>query len=119
MGMKKLGPKDFEGDKVKIKGPLGVLFYAEWCPFCMEFKPYFEALNPKGFELALADLSNEANPLWDDFRIEVVPTLIAFKNGKAIWRKDGVLSQGLRKEDLEEMRRVLHRKNYPNHHYQV
>lgn len=101
--MRRLSPEDFEGVSLKLKAPTGVLFYAEWCPFCIEFNPYFEAVRPKGFELALADISDEDNPLWDDFEIKVVPTLIAFKEGKAVWRKDGVLSQGLREEDLKDM----------------
>jgi len=101
--MRRLSPEDFEGVSLKLKAPTGVLFYAEWCPYCIEFKPSFEAVRLKGFELAFADISDEDNPLWDDFEIKVVPTLIAFKEGKTLWRKDGVLSQGLRTEDLEDM----------------
>jgi len=101
--MRRLRLDDFNGKDIITRTPIAVLFHAEWCPFCIAFKPKFEATVPKGFELAIADLSDWGNPLWEDFGIRVVPTLIAFKNGKAIWRRDGRYLRGLKNKDLEAM----------------
>ncbi len=87
---------------LKSKEPILAVFYAEWCPFCRAFIPEFESVKPNGFELAKVDLSDWENPLWEEFKVDVVPTLIAFKNGEVIARRDGVLGKGLQRKDLDE-----------------
>jgi thioredoxin-like negative regulator of GroEL len=101
--MRELAYEDFEGQSIRTKATIGVFFYAKWCPFCRACKPDFEALKPNRFELALADLSEKNNPLWEDFDIKTVPMIIVFKDGKAVWRKDGKPFLGLGKKDLKAM----------------
>jgi thioredoxin-like negative regulator of GroEL len=48
------------------------------------------------------DLSDDNNPLWDAFSIEVVPTIIVFKDGKTEFRKDGVFGRGLSEKAIDE-----------------
>lgn len=48
------------------------------------------------------DISDYENPLWETFRIGVVPTIIIFKEGKAVFRKDGVLGRGLSQKAIDE-----------------
>jgi thioredoxin 1 len=105
--MKQFAPGDFEDGCIKTKELIGVLFYADWCPFCMDFKPRFEAVQPSGFELGLANISEDDNPLWEDFNIKRVPTIVVFRDGKQVWRKDSPPFIGLRKSDLKEMLKVL------------
>jgi thioredoxin 1 len=105
--MKHLAPTDFEGQTLKTEELIAVLFYADWCPFCMDFRPRFEAVQPGGFELGLANISDDDNPLWEDFNIKRVPTVVIFKGGQPIWRKDSPPFVGLRKSDLKEMVNVL------------
>jgi thioredoxin 1 len=91
-----LSPSDFDGKRLKKGGTLAVLFAAEWCPFCRRFSPIFESvLTEKGMPVTLVDLSDLGNPLWETFDIEVVPTVMVFKDGELIYRMDGVLGQGL------------------------
>lgn len=92
---------------LKSKQPVIAVFYAEWCPFCRAFIPEFDNAKPTGFELAKVDLSDWDNPLWEQYNVDVVPTLIAFKNGEVIARKDGVLGGGLQRKDLEEFLKQL------------
>jgi len=100
----KLGPSDFLGKHLKKNGTLAVLFAAEWCPFCRRFSPIFNsALIEKGLPGAQADLSDLENPLWEAFDIEVVPTVMVFKNGELIYRKDGVLGRGLPDTAMNEV----------------
>ena len=70
-----------------------VLFYATWCGYCARIKPTFETISKNdNREFVLVDISNEDSPLWDEFEIEVVPTIIQFKNGIPGKRISGVLT---------------------------
>jgi thioredoxin-like negative regulator of GroEL len=100
----KLGSADFDGKRLKKTGTLAVLFAAEWCPFCRRFSPIFEsALRAKNVSGALADLSEFENPLWETFDIQVVPTVMVFKDGELVYRKDAVLGQGLPNDAMDEV----------------
>lgn len=100
----KLGSVDFDGKRLKKTGTLAVLFAAEWCPFCRRFSPIFEsALRAKNVSGALADLSDFQNPLWETFDIQVVPTVMVFKDGELVYRKDAVLGQGLPNDAMVEV----------------
>jgi|HubBroStandDraft_1064217.scaffolds.fasta_scaffold07693_5 thioredoxin 1 len=106
--MEKLGPGEFEGKRLKRRGTWVVAFSADWCPFCRSFLPEFEALRGSGpFEIAVGDLTDETSPLWDRFEVEVVPTLVAFREGEAIFRRDGRLGRGLGPADFEALRTAL------------
>jgi len=86
------------------------LFTAEWCPFCRRFTPVFEsAVKEKEIPWAYVDVSDLMNPLWDTFDIQVVPTIIVFRDGNAAFRKDGILGRGLSAQDVEEA--TQHAKN--------
>jgi len=91
-----LRPSDFDGTKLKKPGTMAVLFTAQWCPFCREFEPIFQsAKEESGVGKAVADMSDQENPLWEIFDLRVVPSIIVFRDGVSILRKDGVLGKGL------------------------
>jgi thioredoxin len=92
---------------LKNKTPVLAVFYAEWCPFCISFLPEFEQLKSENFEVAEVDISDEENPLWEEYRIDVVPTLIAFENGKETTRRNGRRGIGLSRRDIDDLRREL------------
>jgi thioredoxin-like negative regulator of GroEL len=81
-----------------------VLFYASWCPYCRNFLAVFEKNATKGgFNLALrVKVDDYANPLWDDYSIRVVPTVIFFDEGKVCRRLNGRFGQGLSEKQLKE-----------------
>ncbi len=79
-----------------------VMFTTSWCPFCRRFKPKFlesVAQNPE-VRHAMVYIDDYDNPLWDEYRVEVVPTLAVFRQGQPAFRRDGVLGMGLRAADL-------------------
>ena len=73
------------------------LFYASWCPYCCEFLPVFD-IKTANFTYGSALhvlLDDYDNPLWDDYAIKAVPTIIFFEKGKISKRLDGRFGVGL------------------------
>lgn len=76
-----------------------VLFHAEWCGFCARFCPEFkDIVRDCKTECAMVNISDEDNPIWDNYRIDAVPTLMLFRNGTVVGRKTGALER----PDLEK-----------------
>jgi len=83
-------------------GKVLALFYASWCPYCKSFVPFFDRkmVNFKGGNVIHVLLDDYDNPLWDDFDIEAVPTIIFFEKGKVSRRLDGRFGIGLNEKQL-------------------
>ena len=79
------------------------LFYASWCPYCTRFVPYFKKkVSSFNFGTVVHVLLDDYdNPLWDDYNIEAVPTVILFEKNKIIDRLDGRFGVGLREDQLK------------------
>ena len=92
---------------LKNSSPVLAVFYAGWCPFCRSFLPDFEQVKSEKFQTAEVDLSDWDNPLWEEYKIDVVPTLVAFENGKEIARRNGHRGVGLSRRDIEELKHKL------------
>ncbi|HKW43673.1 MAG TPA: thioredoxin family protein, partial [Thermoplasmata archaeon] len=89
-------PESFEHDVLAAKDPTVVMFWATWCPFCRRFKTEFEKLAAsRPWRFAAVYLDDEQNPLWEDYDVDVVPTLALFREGKVVEREDGVLGYGI------------------------
>jgi thioredoxin len=103
--MENLQPNQFD-DILSLQEKALVMFYADWCPFCQKFKSIFESAESslkdrqKFYE---SNINHDDNPLWEKFSIEAVPTLIAFKKGKIISRRDAKMGVGLEKSDLDSI----------------
>lgn len=77
------------------------LFTADWCPFCDAFAPVFARASERSrVPFTVVDISDVSSPVWSHHRIEVVPTLIAFRAGAEVARADGVLGRGLEERDV-------------------
>ena len=96
--------RDFCREVEKSDETMVVLFTTSWCPFCRRFKPRFvEAATKADVRCVMAYIDDWDNPLWDEYRVDVVPTLVRFEEGKPAYRRDGILGQGLGQHDLEEV----------------
>ena len=74
-----------------------VLFYDSRCPYCAPFVPFFDQ-QIAGFSAGTVLhvlLDDYDNPLWDDYDIGAVPTIVLFEDGKVRSRLDGRLGAGL------------------------
>ncbi len=97
-----LEPADFEGRKLARPGKALVFFYAAWCPFSRAACLETDCIRNQGaYDSYAVDLSDEENPLWEDLGIGVVPTLIGYRDGVEIYRKEGVRSVGLKRSDFK------------------
>lgn len=101
VGVPVLPPEGFE-DRVRALGRAVVLFTADWCGYCARFAPAFErAAAASRVPLVAADISDdEADPRWERYGIEVVPTVLLFEDGRPAARLDGELGRGLAPERL-------------------
>ena len=89
-------------DAIAANGPVLVLFTASWCPFCVRFQPIFDELAPRfGGRTVVTHLEEDSDPRWDEFRIEVVPTVAVFRRGRIVRRQDGILRRGILRRDFE------------------
>ena len=95
--------KSPELKKEIAKGRHLVLFYASWCPDCARFMPTFDSLPSKTkLPLAKAQTDEDENSIWGDYKIERVPAVVLFENGK---EKARVAETGglIDKKKLEKM----------------
>lgn len=81
---------------------LVVLFYASWRPYCTRFVPIFDdkIANFDSGNVIHVLLDDYDNPLWDEYDIEAVPTVVFFEKGKVSKRLDGRFGSGLKENQL-------------------
>ena len=88
--------EEFRTQVLESKEPVIALFWATWCPFCRRFKPDFDRIaEGKPWQFVSVHLEDESNPLWDDYSVEVIPTMALFQGGALVDREDGVLGYGI------------------------
>lgn len=77
-------------------------FGAEWCPPCKKMEPVLQQLQKElagKFKLVKVDGGIDINVMRSQ-KVETLPVFIIYKNGKEIWRKQGVV-------DLSELKASL------------
>jgi len=75
-------------------------FGAEWCPPCKKMEPVLAQLQTdlKGkFKMVKVDGGNDTDVMKQE-GVTALPVFIIYKNGKQVWRKDGIVSY----EDLKK-----------------
>lgn len=85
--------KDFN-EQINSSKPVLVDFYAEWCGPCQVMKPTLSDVAERmgdTITILTVDIDKEKE-LSARFRVQSVPTLIIFKNGKQLWRQSGIIS---------------------------
>ncbi len=87
-------------ESLKSKGKVVVLFYASWCPFSQKFLPTFEKYSKSRAENCLQIVTDDKPTLCEKYEVDVVPTVLIFKNGKVAKRLDGAAGIGLSERQL-------------------
>ena len=99
-----LTDENFEEEIRKADKPVLVDFWAQWCMPCSVLGPILEKLAEEYKEkMILAKVDLDAAPLTaQKYRIEQIPTVILFKEGKPISGFIGVRPEPIIKNWLEE-----------------
>jgi thioredoxin 1 len=94
--IKVFNDQDFNAE-LKKNNKVLALFYASWCPYCTRFVLTFDKeTSTLSFNSVIhVLLDDNDNPLWNEYDIPAVPTIIFFENGKICKRLDGKLGIGL------------------------
>lgn len=80
-----------------------IVFAARWCGFCSRFLQQAKSLPAApDVKLDLVDTDNPDESLWDEYDVNIVPTLLVIKDSKVIFRRDGKSFAGLSVADLQE-----------------
>jgi thioredoxin 1 len=85
----------FEKDVLQSSEPVLVDFFADWCGPCKAMAPALEqvATEMKG-KVKVVKLDVDANPtVTQKYRIQAMPTLMIFKDGKVAAQRVGALVQ--------------------------
>jgi thioredoxin len=89
---------------LKSNKPVLVDFGAEWCPPCRKMQPVLDALqNEMKDKFKLVKVDGGINTaVMQQLDVSILPTFIVYKNGKEIWRKQGVVEKDELKKQLSK-----------------
>jgi thioredoxin 1 len=95
MGAIHLTEKNFEQEVLKSNLPVLVDFWAQWCGPCRAIAPIIEELSTElqgKMKVAKVDV-DEAQNLAVDYEVSSIPTLMIFKDGKAVDQMLGAMGK--------------------------
>lgn len=92
---KMVSDQDFATEVLKSSEPVVVDFYAEWCGPCKAMAPALEQVaNEMQGKVKVVKVDVDQNPgITQQFRIQAMPTLMVFKDGKVANQHVGALVQ--------------------------
>ena len=93
----------FEKDVLQAKGFVLVDFWAEWCGPCKQIGPILDEIaSEKKDKLTIAKVNIDNNPETPQkYGVRGIPTLILFKDGKAVSTKVGSMPKSKLLEWIE------------------
>ena len=70
-------------------------FGATWCPPCKKMEPVINNIRNTMSEKVLVNYvdGGQNTELMTNNKVEALPTFIIYKQGKEVWRKQGIVSQ--------------------------
>ncbi len=99
-----INDENFAEKVAQAPGYVLVDFSATWCPPCQALKPVFHrvaARNHDRLQFGTVDV-DESEQAAERYRIQAVPTLILFKDGQPVARREGYMSEDLLQAWLDQ-----------------
>jgi len=85
--------KDFERE-IKTTEILLVDFYADWCGPCKKMKPILQKIAREHPNVTLLQVdADKSEDIVNAYKVNEIPTLILFKNGRQNWRDSGIKTE--------------------------
>lgn len=104
MATMKVTDDSFQNDVLQAQGPVLVDFWAEWCGPCKQIGPALEDISGEfAGRVQVVKLNIDENPLTPtQLNVRGIPTLMLFKDGKAIATRVGASPKSKLVEWLNE-----------------
>jgi thioredoxin len=83
------------GELIKSGGKVMVDFNAKWCAPCQKMKPYILKLQAEMKDkIKIVQLDADENEtITEQMKLDGLPTIIVYENGKEVWRNVGYISE--------------------------
>lgn len=91
MSILKITQENFNQEVLQSDIPVLVDFWADWCGPCRMMSPILDQLAQKHSEIRVAKVNVDEQPsLAAQYQVMSIPTLVLFKEGKAVGQSVGV-----------------------------
>ena len=86
---------EYEREVINADTPVLVDFYADWCDPCMKFAPVLESVSEKmNMSVKFVKINVDHAPdLAKNHFIDIIPSILLFKNGKLLDRMKDVMRE--------------------------
>lgn len=89
-------------EAIKANRLMLIDFWAEWCGPCKMIAPILEEIAKENQKIAIGKLNIDENPMKTaEFQVMAIPTLILFKEGKAVSKIVGAMPKDALIKKLE------------------
>src|SRR5574344_137033 len=91
--LKHVKASNFESEVLNSQKPILVDFFATWCGPCQMLGPVLEKISNSRADFDIAKINiDESQDLAIEYGIEVVPTMVIFKQGKHVETITGLMN---------------------------
>ena len=81
-------------NSIKATNWVLVDFGAEWCPPCKKMEPVLASLQKNNPKITIVKVDGgKDEDILKNYNVTALPVFIFFKDGKQVWRKDGVVTE--------------------------
>ncbi|MDD2377108.1 MAG: thioredoxin [Clostridia bacterium] len=92
--LKHIDSNEFLKEVLENKKAVLVDFYASWCPPCKMLAPILEKISTSRADFDIIKVNIDENQdLAMKYKIEVVPTMVVFKDGKSVNKMVGLVNE--------------------------
>lgn len=92
--LKQLNSDEFKKEVIESERAVLVDFFATWCPPCKMLAPVLERIASSRAEFDIVKVNVDENPdLANKYGIDVVPTMVVFKDGNPTSRISGYVEE--------------------------